>query len=213
VLRIALTGGIATGKSYVLSRFRDLGVPALDADEIAHGVTAAGTEATTAIAKRFGNQILDSSGAVDRGKLGRIVFGDAGARRDLEGIVHPAVRRSIEAGLRALERLGSPLAIVDIPLLFETGRSREFDGVIATVCPEPLQVQRLIDRGLTEHEARQRIAAQIPAEDKAARADYVIRTDGSFEATDREIESVLSALNERVASRDVRRPGPSGPGR
>jgi dephospho-CoA kinase len=199
VLRFALTGGIATGKSYVLNRLRELGVPALDADEIAHGVTAAGTEATTAIATRFGNQILDSSGAVDRGKLGPIVFGDPHARRDLEAIVHPAVRRSIEAGLRALERLGSPLAIVDIPLLFETGRSQEFDGVIATVCSEPLQIQRLIERGLNERDARQRIAAQIPAEVKAARADYVIRTDGSFDATDREIVTVLSALNHRAA--------------
>jgi dephospho-CoA kinase len=199
VLRFALTGGIATGKSYVLNRLRELGVPALDADEIAHGVTAAGTEATTAIAKRFGGEVLDSTGAVDRAKLGPIVFGDADARRDLEAIVHPAVRRSIEAGLRALERLGSPLAVVDIPLLFETGRSQEFDGVIATVCPEPLQIHRLIERGLTEHEARQRIAAQIPAEHKAASADYVIRTDGSFEDTNREIESILSALNDRAA--------------
>ena len=202
MLRIALTGGIATGKSYVLNRFRELGVPALDADEIAHGVTAAGTEATTAIAQRFGSEVLDATGAVDRGRLGPIVFGDSDARRELEAIVHPAVRRSIEAGLRALERLGSPLAVVDIPLLFETGRSQEFDSVIATVCPELLQIQRLIERGLTEPEARQRIAAQIPAEDKAARADYVIRTDGSFEATDHQIRSVLSALNERAAVPD-----------
>jgi dephospho-CoA kinase len=197
MLRIALTGGIATGKSYVLNRLRELGVPALDADEIAHGVTAAGTEATTAIAKRFGPDVLDSTGAVDRGKLGRIVFEDADARRDLEAIVHPAVRRAIEAGLRALERLGSPLAVVDIPLLFETGRAREFDGVIATVCPEPLQFQRLIDRGLNDREARQRIAAQIPAEEKAARADYVIRTDGSFDETDSVITTVLATLHDR----------------
>src|ERR1700719_3460355 len=106
--RIALTGGIATGKSYVLDQFRKQGVPCLDADELAHGVTGAGTEASQAIAERFGKQMLDAAGAGDRKKLGPIVFADAAARRDLEMIVHPAVRRAIDAGLRAFELLDNP---------------------------------------------------------------------------------------------------------
>jgi dephospho-CoA kinase len=93
MLKIALTGGIATGKSYVLDRFRRLGVPCLDADDLAHGVTAAGTEATAAIAARFGEDVLAADGAVDRKKLGPIVFADASAPRELEAIVHPAVPR------------------------------------------------------------------------------------------------------------------------
>src|SRR5512146_1662468 len=154
MLKIALTGGIATGKTHVLDRFRRLGVPCLDADELAHGVTAAGTEATAQIAARFGDEILAIDGSVDRRKLGPIVFADADARRALEAIVHPAVFRAIAAGLRGFELVGGhPYAIVDIPLLYETGHANEFDRVIVTVCPPELQVSRLRERGLTDAEA------------------------------------------------------------
>jgi dephospho-CoA kinase len=195
MLKVALTGGIATGKSHVLARLRQLGVPCLDADELAHGVTAAGTEATQAIAFRFGPDILDAAGAVDRRKLGPVVFADSAARRDLEAIVHPAVYRAIAAGLRAFELVDAPpLAVVDIPLLLETGRGGEFDRVIATVCEPATQLSRLIARGHTAPEAQQRISAQMPAAEKAARADFVIRTDGSFADTDRQIQEVLQKL-------------------
>jgi dephospho-CoA kinase len=192
--RVALTGGIATGKSYVLDRLRGLGVPCLDADEIAHGVTAAGTEATAAIAERFGSGILDPSGAVNRSILGPIVFADASARRDLEAIVHPAVYRAIEAGLRGFELVGSRIAVAGIPLLDETGRPGSFNAVIATVCPPELQVKRMVERGLSEADARARLAAQMPAGEKARRADYVIRTDSTFEETDRQISETLHRL-------------------
>jgi len=186
--RIGLTGGIATGKSYVLERFRARGVPCLDADELAHGVMAAGTEASAAIAARFGEGVIGADGAVDRKALGPIVFADASARRDLEGIVHPAVRRAIASGLRAFELTGgAAFAVVAIPLLYENSRQSEFDGVIVTMCPKGMQVERLRARGLTAAEAELRLAAQMTAEEKAARADYVIRTDGTFEETDRQI--------------------------
>jgi dephospho-CoA kinase len=195
MLKVALTGGIATGKSHVLERFRQLGVPCLDADRLAHGVTSAGTEATAAIAARFGSGVLDANGAVDRAKLGPIVFADESARRELERIVHPAVYRAITAGLRAFELLeNAPAAIVDVPLLYETGRAADFDRVIATVCSSEHQLARLIDRGLTEEQARQRLAAQMPAAEKAARADYVIRTDGSFADTDSQVEKIWAEL-------------------
>src|SRR4051794_19372347 len=106
MLKIALTGGIATGKSYVLDQFQRRGVPCLDADELAHGVTAAGTEATSAIVARFGVDVLAADGSIDRRKLGPIVFADPSARRDLEGIVHPGVYRAIQAGLRGFELVG-----------------------------------------------------------------------------------------------------------
>ena len=202
MVKVALTGGIATGKSYVLGRFRALGVTVLDADELAHGVTAAGTEASEAIAGRFGQDVLDPAGAVDRRKLGPIVFADPAARRDLEAIVHPAVYRAISAALNAFARMGdTPLVIVDIPLLYETARHGEFDAVIATVCPEPMQVARLTARGMTEDEARQRIAAQMPAEQKALRSDFVIRTDGSYEGTDRAVEECVRRLQEGARTR------------
>ncbi len=193
--KVALTGGIATGKSHVLERFRERGVPCLDADALARGVTAAGTEATRAVAARFGEDILAPAGAVDRARLAAIVFSDEAARRDLEAIVHPAVYRAITAGLRAFELLGgSPLAIVDIPLLYETGHAADFDRVMATVCLPANQMARLIRRGLSDAEARQRLAAQMPAIDKAARADFVIHTDGSFDETAAQVEQVWKKL-------------------
>lgn len=191
MLRIALTGGIATGKTYVLERFRRLGVPCLDADELAHGVTAAGTEATMRIAGRFGSEILAADGAVDRAKLGPIVFADPAARRDLEAIVHPAVYRAIAAGLRGFELIGGDAyAVVDVPLLFETGHANEFDRVIVTVCPLDVQLARLSERGLNETGARQRLAAQWPTEERVSRAHFTIRTDGTFAETDRQVEEI-----------------------
>src|SRR6476619_5622319 len=142
MLKVALTGGIATGKSYVLDRFRGLGVPCLDADVLAHGVTTAGTEATAAIAARFGPAILQPDGSIDRKALGAIVFENETARRALEAIVHPAVYRSIAAGLRAFDLLGAQLAVVDIPLLYETAHEHDFDRVIVTACSIDQQVQR-----------------------------------------------------------------------
>jgi len=192
--RIALTGGIATGKSHVLEQFRKHGVPCLDADVLAHGVEAAGTEATQAIAARFGD-VLTPEGAVDRRKLASIVFADASARRDLEAIVHPPVYRAIAAGLRAFELLGGyPVVVVDVPLLYESGHAAEFARVVATVCTPERQLTRLMDRGLSESDARLRLAAQMPAEEKAARADFVIRTDGSFDETNQQVAAVYRKL-------------------
>ena len=201
MLRIALTGGIATGKSHVLDQFRKRGVPCLDADLLTHGVESAGTEATQAIAARFGG-VLAADGAVDRQKLAPLVFADPGARRDLEAMVHPAVYRAIAAGLRAFELLGGyPLAVVDVPLLYETGHAQDFDRVIVMACPPEVQIARLIERGMSDAEARQRIAAQWPTEEKAARADFVIRTDGSVEETDEQVEAILTSLDGQRRTR------------
>jgi dephospho-CoA kinase len=195
MLRVALTGGIATGKSHVLSEFRKRGVPCLDADELAHGVTTAGTEATSQIAERFGRDVLDSSGAVDRQKLGAIVFADQAARRALEAIVHPAVYRAIAAGMRAFELLDhSPIAIADVPLLYETNHAGDFDRVIATVCPRSMQIERLKERGLSDAEAEQRLAAQMSADEKALRADYIIQTDDTLESTNAQVDQILEIL-------------------
>ncbi len=195
MLRVGLTGGIATGKSYVLEQFRRRGVPCLDSDVLAHGAMVAGAEATAAISARFGAGVLAADGSVDRAKLGPIVFADPAARRDLESIVHPAVYRSIAAGLRGFELVeGTPFAVVDVPLLYESGHASEFDKVIVTSCRPERQLARLLARGLTETEARQRLAAQWPTEEKASRADFVIVTDGSFAETDRQLDDALAHL-------------------
>lgn len=198
MLKIALTGGIATGKSHVLEWFRRRGVPCLDADGLAHGAMAAGTETTRAIAARFGSEVLDGEGAVDRRKLAPQIFGEAAARRDLEAIVHPAVYRAIAAALRAFERMGAdPFAVVDVPLLYETGRAVDFDRVIVTACAPDTQIRRLMERDrLSEVAARQRTAAQLLTSEKIAKADYVIQTDGLVEDTDRQIADVYRRLRE-----------------
>jgi len=195
MLKVALTGGIATGKSHVLEQFRRHGVPCLDADSLAHGVMAPGTEATSAIAARFGDGILAADRSVDRVKLGAIVFADSAARHELEALVHPAVYRAITAGLRFFEQHDrSPFAVVDIPLLYESGHAEDFDRVIVTDCPPALQLARLVGRGLTDDEARQRLDAQWPTGEKVRRATYVIRTDGTLEETDAQVERILERL-------------------
>jgi dephospho-CoA kinase len=195
MLKVALTGGIATGKSYVLSRLRDRGIPCLDADVLAHEATIRGSKGASEIAHRFGPGVLDPDGAVDRRALAAIVFADPSARRDLEGIVHPKVYRAIRSWLRELADAGAArLAVVDVPLLYETGRERDFDAVVATVCPRHLQVARLTARGLSEVEACRRLDAQLAADEKAAQADWVIDTGGTFADTDRQLESILQQL-------------------
>jgi dephospho-CoA kinase len=195
MLRVALTGGAATGKSYVLDQFRRAGVPVLVADDLAHGVTATGTEATAAIAARFGADVIAQDGSVNRDALGAIVFADDAARRELEAIVHPAVYRAIEAGMRAFAKLGnSTLAVAEIPLLYETGHASDFDRVIVTTCSDDLQLKRLVGRGLSEARARQIVAAQKSTEEKTARADFVIRTDGEKFETEAQVRQILQAL-------------------
>ena len=195
MLKVALTGGIATGKSYVLDGFRRRGVPCLDADILAHGVTAAGTEATAAIAARFGDEILAPDGSVDRAKLGPIVFADPSARRELEAVVHPAVYRAVAAGVRAFELIGTdPFVVVDIPLLYETGAEKDFNRIVVTTCAPETQLARLRERGMSEEAARQRVAAQWPTEQKASRADFVVNTDGTFEETNAQVDEIYRRL-------------------
>ena len=175
----------------MLARFQRLGVPCLDSDALAHGVTASGTEATAQIAARFGAEVLAADGSVDRAKLGPIVFSDPAARRELEAMTHPAVYRAIAAGIRGFELIGgAPYVVVDIPLLFETGHAADFDRIIVTACAPETQVARLIARGLTDQSARQRLAAQWPTAEKASRAHFVIATDGTFEETNSKVAEI-----------------------
>jgi len=193
--RVALTGGIATGKSHVRAEFERLGVPTIDADKLARDAVAEGSPGLKAVINRFGRGVLDDAGALDRRKLGSIVFQDPVARRDLEDIIHPAVRSAIDAWFDSLRHSTPAVAIADIPLLFETGRQGEFDVVIVTACDPLTQIKRVMARDdVSEAEARARVAAQLPIEEKVRRADHVINTDGSFEETNRQVRRVFDAL-------------------
>jgi dephospho-CoA kinase len=176
----------------VLARLNDRGIPTIDADDIVHEALGPGTPTAHAIAAQFGRIFLKPDGSVDRSMLAGPVFSDPETRRQLEAIVHPVVYERIRAWL---DMLDGSIGVASIPLLYETGRERDFDVVVVTVCRRELQVQRLRDRGMSEEEASQRIGAQMPAEEKAARANFVIRTDGTMAETDRQVDELLHRLS------------------
>jgi len=195
MLRVALTGGIATGKSYCLARFASHGVPTIDADLLARDAVAPGSAGLRAVAERFGAGVITDEGSLDRPALGRIVFRDTRARAALEAIVHPEVYRRIRAWFAGLPT-ATRVAIADIPLLFETGQEHEFDEVIVTACEPAEQLRRIIARDhLPEAEARERLLAQLPIAEKIKRATHVIRTDRGFADTDAQVFDVFSRLN------------------
>lgn len=196
VVRVGLTGGIATGKSYVRQRLQEADFPTVDADVLAREVVAPGSAGYKAVVERFGRLVVSDGGALDRTRLGQIVFADPSARHDLEAIVHPAVYARLERWFGQLGRNGYVgAAVADIPLLFETGRAADVDLVVVVACDPERQVARLRERdGLDEVQARQRLAAQWPIADKVARADEVIRTDGSFADTNTQVDALVARL-------------------
>ena len=197
VVRVALTGGIGTGKSYCLAKFAELGAPTIDADSLSRQAVAPGTAGFDQVVSRFGTTVLATDGSLDRVALGVLVFSDPDARRALEAIVHPVVYHAIERWFDDLGRSGHASAgIADIPLLFETAREREFHTVIVATCPADVQRARIMKRtGLTAPEADRRIATQMPIEDKVIRADHVIDTSGTFEETDRRVGEIWTSLS------------------
>ena len=200
VLHVALTGGIATGKSVCLRRFAALGVPVIDADELAREALGPGTLGHAEVVRRFGAAVLTRDGTVDRAALGRLVFSDADARGDLEAIIHPLVYARITNWFDSLERSGArpAFAVADIPLLYETGHHTGFDRVIVVACAPEQQLARLIARdGLTEDDARQRLAVQWPMERKRALANDVIDTGGTMEQTLAQVDRLAGELGAR----------------
>ena len=194
MLRVALTGGIATGKSFCSARFAALGVPVVDADVLARAAVAPGSAGLAAIAARFGQALILEDGQLDRAALGSLVFADRSARADLEAIVHPEVYRRINEWFAA-RPAGTRFAIADIPLLYETGQEHDYDKVIVCACAPAEQFRRLMSRdGLSADAARARLAAQWPIGEKVNRANYVIRTDGDFHETNEQVQKVYDNL-------------------
>ncbi len=196
-LRVALTGGIATGKSYCAARFAELGAPVIDADVLARDAVAPGTPGLEAIRARFGAAVLHPDGTLNRLALAQVIFSDAAARADLEAIVHPAVYAGINDWFTTLSAgQAAAAAIASIPLLYETGRAVDFDRVIVAACPRATQAARLMARDrISQDEADARIDAQWPIDRKVMLADHVIDTSGTFEATDRQVEAVWRTLD------------------
>jgi dephospho-CoA kinase len=197
VIRVALTGGLASGKSRVLRSLAQRGVPTADADRLAHEALMPATPAAAAVRARFGDGVVDADGGIDRRALAAIVFSDRDARLALEAIVHPAVYREIDRWFASLPS-DAPFGVADIPLLYETGHETDFDAVIVAACPPEEQLRRAMARDqLSRDEASARLAAQGPIDEKVRRADHVIWTTGSFEETEAQIEKLIVQLGVR----------------
>ena len=195
--RIALTGGIATGKTYVSTKFREAGVPVVDADLLSREVVAPGSPGLAAVRKRFGPDAVRADGTMDRVRIGHLIFRDRRARQDLEAIIHPAVQRAIDEFFSKLPKR-TPLAVADIPLLFETGRQGLFDAVVVVACPREMQIARVMERDkLSKEDAERRLAAQLPIDEKVNKATHVIRTEVSFADTDAQIQRLIEKLSAK----------------
>jgi dephospho-CoA kinase len=201
MLRIGLTGGIASGKSTVASMLRDLDCPVLAADALGHELLEPGQTAYAEVVREFGIDILDSYGNVDRTALGEIVFADEERREKLNSILHPRIREIIEKWFAALDQPGGPeLAIVEAALIIEAGFNQSLNKLIVCWCRRAQQVERLLERGLTEEQALQRIAAQMPMEEKRSLADETIDCSGTLEETERAVEIVVKRLMDAAAA-------------
>jgi dephospho-CoA kinase len=195
MLRLGLTGGIASGKSAVAAMLREIGFAVLDADSLAHKLIEPGQPACDEVLKEFGPSITDPSGRIDRTKLGAIVFADRAKLDRLNAIVHPLVAEVIFGQFEVWRRGGVRDAVfVEAALLVESGIHKKLDGLVVVWCTPEQQLERLLARGLSETEARRRIAAQLPIEEKLRLAAEKIDCSGSLEQTRRQVEALAGKL-------------------
>ncbi len=189
---IGLTGNIGTGKSTVMSMLAALGATVIDADRVAHEVIAPGTPGWSQVVAAFGRGVVAADGAIDRARLGAIVFSDPAALARLEAITHPAIAIAIDQRLRAIER---GVVVLEAIKLIESGLYRNCDALWVVTCRPEQQLERLMrDRRMSEAEARQRIAAQPPQSEKIALAVVVIDNSGSVEETRAQVEAAWKAI-------------------
>jgi dephospho-CoA kinase len=201
VLRVGLTGGLASGKSFVGHALADLGCYLIEADQLGHEVMAPGGEAYDGIVREFGRGILDGEGRISRRKLSAIVWTDPERLAKLNSLVHPPVQRREEDRMAEIA-LADPaaIAVVEAAILVETGRYRSFDRLIVATCNSEQQMERALGRGTYDRdEILARLARQLPLEDKLKVADYVIDTSGSKEATLEQVRKVYGSLRSITA--------------
>ncbi|MGE5345756.1 MAG: dephospho-CoA kinase [Acidithiobacillales bacterium] len=203
ILRVGLTGGIASGKSTVAARLAARGIPVLDADEVVHSLYLPGGEGARAVSEEFGPELLDRTGGVDRASLARKVFGDAAALARLNARVHPLVKEQLKTWFEEREAAGDPLAVVEATLLVESGSRGRYDVLIAVSAPAELRLERAVRRsGEVEREnLRRRIEAQLRDEEREKAADIVLRADGTKEELLAKVDALAERLKAMAAAR------------
>ena len=189
-----LTGGVGMGKSTAAEFLRARGAQVVDTDELARQLVQPGQPALAEIQAEFGKAIIASDGRLRREELARIVFADAAARKKLETILHPRIRERWLAQIEVWRRENRALAVVVIPLLFETQAESSFNKIICVACSAATQRERLLARGWTPDQIKQRLAAQWPVEQKISRADFVVWTDGALDAPAQQLERIFVKL-------------------
>ena len=194
---LGLTGGIGMGKSASAALFRARGIPVVDTDDLARQVVEPGQPALAEVVAAFGPQITGLDGRLRRDELARRVFADSAARQRLEQILHPRIRTLWRAQMETWRAEGRPLAVVVIPLLFETKAEAELDLTICVACSDATQQERLRARGWTPEQIEQRLKAQWPTEQKMARADYLIWTEAGLDVHAAQIDRILGAFSNQ----------------
>ena len=208
MLVVGLTGGIASGKSTVSRMFEQAGIPVICSDELAREVVRPGSQGLAEIRRIFGDAVLDDEGKLDREAMARLVFQDRSKRKILESIIHPRVAEEQNKRLRTLEREGHSIVVVDVPLLYETGWERFVDLVVVVYAPRHVQEERLVNRdGMSVEDARSRLDAQMPIDEKKRLADRLVDNGNTLEHTHRQVESVIEELNEAAGSKQATESG------
>lgn len=200
MLRVGLTGGIASGKSTVAAMLERRGFPVLQLDPLGHYLLEPGQPAHEETVREFGSEILDQDGSIDRARLGAIVFSDANKRERLNQILHPRILEAAAKWLGDLDRPGGPaLAFVEAALILEAHYDRQLDCVVVCWCRPEQQIERLQKRGLSADQARQRIEAQMSVDEKRRLADEVVDCSVSLEQTEAEVDALLDKLKQSAA--------------
>jgi len=207
MMKVAVTGNVASGKTLLCRSWAREGVPLVHADELAREAVAPGTPGLAAVVEAFGEEILDQDGGLHRAALREVVFQDPRARKKLEEILHPLIRDLRNRWMKEQEAGGSLMAVAEIPLLFEVGLEGDFHVVVVVDAPREERLRRLLEaRGLEEEEARRIMGTQMPAKEKLGRADYVVRNAGS----PGELEARALALLDLLRARAGEGPGEAG---
>lgn len=195
---IGLTGGIASGKSTISNIFKEVGWPVIDADQTARQVVMPGSLGLTQIVSRFGSQVLQPDGTLDRAALGSMVFDDPQNLSDLDQIEHPLIMAAIDQQLAGFKKQGLPVVVLDVPLLFETGMDQECDLTVLAVVDRKTQLERLMKRDhCSKAAALKRINAQMPLEEKMRRADVTIDNNGSLAQTRLQVAKLVERVSQQ----------------
>lgn len=199
---IGLTGNIASGKTLVADLLKQKGATIIDADVLSREAVRAGTPTLATISSRWGREVLDKDGSLDRAALRRIVFTDQAQLDELNAIIHPEITRLRDSQIEEARKRGDKIVVCVIPLLFERKLVDQFDTIVLVDSPREIRLERLVEaRGMEEAEAMNMIASQMPAELKRARADYVIENTGSIDDLRRDVDALWSSLDHQPASK------------